>query len=104
MFTTILGILSTITSAVGIIAFFNQATVLLCICAVISIVNSLAQVISGSQNNLNTEIATVVIFSITSFFTDSGWLNMIAFGLCVVEVVMTVLGWIMMLFLMKKTR
>lgn len=104
MFATILGILSTITSVVGTIAFFNQATALLCICAVISIVNSLVQVIGGSQNNLNTEIATVVIFSIISFFTNNGWLNMVAFGLCVVEVAMTVLGWIMMLFMMRKTR
>ena len=104
MFAKISGVISTIISIVGVIAFFSDSIVLLYWCAAISIVNSLVQTISGEQNNLSTEVVTVFIFSIVSFFTKTKWIIMIAFGLCLVDALMSLIGWIANIILISKNR
>ena len=102
MLASILGFFSTFSSAVGIIAFFTNSSTLLLICVSISLINSIVQVIWGQQNNLNTEIATVVIFFIISFFTKSPWYIIISFGLCLIEVIMWLLSLIGIIFLKRR--
>ena len=101
MFSKISGVISTISSIIGIYAFFNNSISLLCWCAVISIANSFIQVIFGEQNNLNTEILTAIIFLIISFFTKSPWFVIVAFGFCLADTILSVLGWIGMLIMLK---
>lgn len=95
-FATIFGVLSTIAAIVGVVFFFINPTVTI-ICAIISALNSLVQVIWGDQNNLNTEIATIVIGVIIALIADFSIFNTICFALCIVEALMTVIGWIFML-------
>lgn len=102
MLTTIFGFASTISSIVGVIAFFTDSFPLLLICAGISLINSLIQVIFGDQNNLSTEISTVIISLIISFFVKAQWYIVISLGLCVVESAVCVLGWVTMLIMTRK--
>ena len=94
MVTNLIGFISTLTSIVGVIAFFCKAFPLLIFCAVISILNSFIQVIFGEQNNFTTEIATIILFGIISFFAKANIPIMISFGICIADVIMSVLGWI----------
>lgn len=93
---TIFGILSVVAAIVGVIFFFINPTVTI-VCAVISILNSIIQVVCGDQNNLTTEIATIVIAIIIALIADISIFNTICFALCIVEALMTVIGWIFML-------
>ena len=102
MLVSLFGIASVITSAIGTVAFFTHSYTLLIVCAVISIADSLIQIIWGEQNNLNTEIATIVIFSVVSFFSNVKWIILVSFGLCISSLLITIVGWVLILFFIKR--
>ena len=93
-------VLSTISSIVGTIFFFINIKVTI-ICAILAIIDSFIQVIFGDQNNLVTEILTVIVAVIVALIRDANIFHYAAFALCVVSAVFTVIGWIFMLFAYK---
>lgn len=89
-----MSVIGFIASIVGIIFFFKGDTNITCICAVISIADSVIQRIWGDQNNLITEIIAVIIGAVVSFFLPGGFLTFAALALCIETVVFTLFGWI----------
>lgn len=94
-FITILGAVSTIASIVGIIFFFIDPTVTI-ICAIISALNSILQIALGDQNNITTEIVTIIIAVIVALIMQKTIFPIICFALCLVDALMSILGWISM--------
>ena len=89
------GIMSAISSIVGVICYFINAGITI-ICGVVSLINSVVQITFGDQNNLGTEIFSVFVAVIISLIFNLPIFAFIGFILCVVEVIMAFLGWIMM--------
>lgn len=97
----LLGFLSTLTSSVGIVFFFINPVVTL-FCAVFSLLNSWIQVVFAEQNNLNTEVFTVIIACLVALIFNLNYLNTIAFAICIGDAVLSIVGWIAMFFTYKK--
>ena len=97
-FTSVLSILASI---IGVRFFFINPTITI-ICAVVTLFNSVVQTVCGDQNNLNTEIFTVVIAIIIALIAELSIFNIIGFALCIVETLMNIIGWIIMLVTTKK--
>ena len=89
-----MSVIGFVASIVGVIFFFTGGTNITCICAVISIADSVIQRIWGDQNNLITEIIAVIIGAVVSFFLPGGFLTFAALALCIETVVFTLFGWI----------
>ena len=100
-FISILGAISTIASIVGIIFFFINPTVTI-VCAAISALNSILQVTFADQNNITTEIVTIIIAVIVAFIIQKPIFPIICFALCLGDTLMSVLGWISMFIFYKK--
>lgn len=98
LITTTIALIMTITgliaSVVGIIFFFRGNTDVTCVCAVLTIVDSVVQCIWGDQKNLVTEIAAVIIGAILSAFLPGGFLALASVALCIETVAFTVIGWL----------
>lgn len=94
-FATIFGVLSTIVSILGIIFFFINPSVT-CYCALFSLLNSLIQITVGGQNNLNTEISTIIIALIIALIGRLNILRTISFAICLIDVLMYIFGLIYM--------
>lgn len=88
-------IMSAISSIVGVICYFINPVITI-ICGVVSLINSVVQITFGDQNNLSTEIFSVFIAVIISLIFDLPIFAFIGFILCVVEIIMAFLGWVMM--------
>lgn len=100
-FFSILGLISTIASIIGIIFFFINPTVTI-ICAVISALNSILQVAFGDQNNITTEIVTIIIAVIVALIIQKPIFPIICFAICIADAIMSVLGLISMFIFYKK--
>lgn len=100
-FATVFGFISTIASIIGFICFFSNPSITL-ICAGTSLFNSFIQVVLGEQKNFTTEIITIFIAVIISFFADISTVMVIAVALCVADAALSIFGWILMLFAYKK--
>ena len=98
---TISGTVGTISSFVGSIFFFININVTI-ICALILIVDSFIQVIFGEQNNLTTEVLTVIVAIIVALIIDANILHTIVFAMCIVTAVFSILGWVLMLISYKR--
>lgn len=94
-FAKFFNILSFLAVIIGVIAFFINPVITI-FCGVISIMNSIIQVVMADQNNLNTEIATIIVAVIIALIFDLSIINIVSFALCAIELLMTVLGWIFM--------
>lgn len=95
------GFISSLTSILGTIFYFFNPTVTI-VCAILSILNSLIQVVFGDQNNLNTEIATIIIAAIVALFIKTSIFNFTCFAICAVDSLILIIGWIFMIFTYKK--
>lgn len=100
-FISVIGAISTIASIVGAIFFFINPTVTI-ICAIISALNSILQVTFGDQNNITTEIAAIIIAVIVALIIQKPVFLIVCFAICLVEALMSVLGWIFMFTFYKK--
>ena len=96
----IIGFVSSISAIVGVVFWFINPTVTI-VCALITIIDSIIQVIFGDQNNLTSEIATVIISAIISLIAKTPTFETICFGLCLVAAVFAIIGWISMLISYK---
>lgn len=94
---TFFQILSVIGSVLGIVFFFINPIVTI-ICGAFSLVSSIINIIWGDQNNLGTEIFTIVVATVIFFFTETNWFEIVTFALCIVEVLLTIIGRIAMAF------
>ena len=93
----ILGFLSFAASVVGIVLFFGKGADLIVWFALFSLLSSLVNVVWGDQNNLNTEILTIIIGAVISSFTALTLLSGISIALCVGDVVMQIIGYVALL-------
>ncbi len=98
VFCVVCSAISLVVAVIGVIRFARGETEGIVICAAISLANSLIQCICGAQNNLVTEIVTIMVGAVVSAFWDIGFLNCVALLLCVCEIIMTVLGYALMVF------
>ncbi len=98
---TFFKIFNLITSTLGIIFFFINPIFTL-ICGILSLLNSVVQVVEGEQNNFNTEIATIIICCIIALIFKLNLFYFISFILCVADIVMLLAGWIVVLVLGNK--
>ncbi len=71
---------------------YDTYTVIACGC--ITLVNSLIQVLWGGQNNLNTEILTIIIGFIIASIFNLPVFPCVFLCLCVADVLLAVLGWL----------
>lgn len=98
---SIFHVLSILAAIIGIIFFFINPAITI-VCAIISVLNSIIQVVFGGQNNLNTEIATIIIAVIIALIIDTSIINIICFALCAADILMLISGWIFMLIMYKR--
>lgn len=91
-------IVSTLAAIVGIITYFINPTITI-ICGIISFINSLIQIFFGDQNNITTEIITIIIGLIAALIFDAPIFACICFALCIGEILLLLIGWLMLLFL-----
>lgn len=98
----IISFLGSLSSIIGIVAFFCNAPVITAICAGVTLIDSFLQVVFGDQNNFNTEIVTIIIGVIIGLVTDIGIVNGIAIALCFGCAIMTILGWGFVLFFQNR--
>ena len=101
MLINIIGAISTLVSFVGVIGFFFNPTITV-VCGIISAADSLLQFFFGQQNNLSTEIFTVIVSLIIALIFKLSILTTICFALCLVSAIFSILGWIQMFTLMRK--
>lgn len=83
-----------------IIIFFNPPIILFC--AAFSLLNSYVQVIFSKQNNFNTEILTIVVAVVISFFIKTSWFIAVAFALCAADVLFSVIDYVFMIFTIRR--
>ena len=84
---------SSIASMIGIVCFFINPTITI-ICGILSLVNSILQVAFSDQNNLSTEITTIIIAIILALIIKTPIIPLIALFLCGVEILMLIISWI----------
>ena len=89
------GIISAISALVGVICYFINPVITI-VCGVVSLINSVIQIAFGDQNNFGTEFFSIIVAVIISLIFDLPIFTFIGFILCVVEVIMAFLGWVMM--------
>lgn len=94
-------ILSTIAAIIGIVFYFINPVVAI-ICGIISLLNSVIQVVWGDQNNLTTEIITVIVGIIVALIIGKPIIYFTCFILCVTDILMLVMGWIYMLLIYRR--
>lgn len=100
LFTLIFANITTLSSIVGIVGFFFSPTITI-VCAAISLINSIIQVIWGDQTNIGTEIATIFVGIIIALIFHLPIINTIAIALCIVEAIIGILGYIQGHIMMK---
>lgn len=95
-----IGTLSTISSVIGLIYFFINPTVTI-ICGIISIINSIIQVLFSDQNSLTTETLTIFISIIVALIIHKPIFQTVCFALCIGDVLFLLLGWIHLIIIFK---
>lgn len=100
-FMSVISAVSIIASVVGIIFFLINPTVTV-VCGILTFLNSIIQVIWGDQNNLSTEFITIIISIIIALIAKLSTFHVVCFALCLVETLMTIIGWIVMFVNIKK--
>jgi len=86
----------------GIILAFPHAWNIVLLCGIVSLINSFIQIIFGEQNSIITEAVTIVIALIISVVFDISWLIVVPLTLCIVDFIITILGWIQMAYFARK--
>lgn len=97
-FAQLFNIISTLAAIIGIITYFINPAIAI-VCGIISFLNSLVQIFLGDQNNLTTEIITIILAVIIALIIDVPIFTFICFALCAGEIILLLLGWILLLFL-----
>lgn len=98
----IIGIISAIASTIGIIGFCIDKPLLIVIGAIIYIIETIMELISGQLNNISLDIITIVISIIVCCFTKYNIILGICFGLCIESVLMSIFGAIYQIILYKE--
>lgn len=93
--------ISSIGSVVGIVFFFINPIITI-LCGVLSLLSSIINVTYGDQNNLSTEISTIIIASVVALFTNLNWLEFSTFLLCTAEIIVLIVGWLTNAFVSRK--
>ena len=84
--------ISAITSIIGIIFFFCGYPIVTIVCAVISLVSSVVNVVKGEQHGFITEIITIIIGLIIALIANIDIINGIAVAICIGDAGLTVFG------------
>ena len=87
---------SFVSSVLGIIFFFSNPTVTI-YCACICILNSLIQVTSGSQNNIGSEIFTIIVAMVVAAIIKKPMLDIVVFAICLSDIAFLVLGYVFLI-------
>ena len=100
-FTNIVSVLSIVLCIVGIVFFFINPIITV-ICGVFSALNSIIQILFGEQNGLTTEVITIAIAAVIAKITNSSTIIAICFGLCIIDLLFSIIGWSVMFFTFKR--
>lgn len=93
MLTTVMSIVGTMAAITGTVCFFTPSVsvIVVYICAGVTILDSITQVLWGDQNNLATEILTYFIGAITAVVFKLNFWPTVAVSFCIAAVIFTVL-------------
>lgn len=90
-----------IVSVGGIVCFYSGITSVVYICAAVSLLHSILNVLFGKQNNLVSETITLIIGAFISWIFKCNFLLCIAVALCYGEVIVTVVFPLFMYFKLR---
>lgn len=99
----ILQTISFLCACAGTIFYFCNLPLLAVLCGVITLAESITNVLRGTQNNLITEIATLIIGLILALIFRLHIPSTLAVALCISNLLFTVIGWCMALYQTKHT-
>ena len=86
------GAFSTLASIAGIVFYFTGLQTYTIICAICTLIDSFLQIKFGEQNNLTTEIISIIIGIIIALFAKVNIIGCASVSLCIVNALMSILG------------
>lgn len=99
---SVLNLLDIPASIAGVVCFFLGFPSVTYICAVVTILNSFAQVLWGDQNNFRTELFTVFAGLVIAVLFHRPIALCVAFALCAGSLLFLLIGWLGVLFFLFK--
>ena len=102
---TITNILTIPASIIGIISYFvfpASFPLIVLVCACICILHSILNVLFGGQNNLATEIITILIGVAVAYFFHFNMRNSICVAICVAELLFSVIPFLFLFLSLGK--
>jgi len=82
-FVEVMGTIEFLTSLAGVICFFTGHQAITLFCAAFSLLHSFLNVVFGDQNNLGTEIFTVIVAMIVAVIFKLDMLGVVAVAICI---------------------
>lgn len=102
LFVSISGLIADIAGCTGIVMYFIGMPIITVICASITIIDSIVQVVWGGQNNFITEVIAIIIGIIVGYVFNIHIVNSISLVLCIFCTVFLVIGLIPLIRIMLK--